>query len=448
MQINLADALGVRKQPCTAMVGAGGKTSAMFRLARSFHEPVFLSTSAHLALDQLGLADRSYTIHSPEDFPAFTGSIPAGLSLFCGPEITEKARVSGLEARTLEHLRQLASYYGVPLLVEADGSRRLPLKAPAAHEPPVPTFANAVIVCAGLSGLGKVLDEENVFRAELFGQLAGLNPGETVTPQALAKVLLHPQGGLKNIPPGALRSVILNQAHSPVLQAEAAQLARLLLKAYSNVSTTELKGPGPDDAMVVHSLYRPTAGIVLAAGGSTRLGQPKQLLDWHGETLVRRAAQTALDGGLDPVVVVTGAHSAAVASALDGLPVTIAVCEVWESGQSASLKTGLYTALRLRPDLGSALFLLSDQPFVGADLVRAVTDLFALNLTPAAVPRVDGRRANPVLFARELFPALLALEGDIGGRQILTGQTVATLDWPDPRILLDIDTQEDYRNLR
>jgi molybdenum cofactor cytidylyltransferase len=336
----------------------------------------------------------------------------------------------------------------VPLLIEADGSRRLALKAPGAHEPPIPPFADAVIVCAGLSALGTPLSNDSVFRADIFSQLSGMPIGAAITAQALANVLLHAQGGLKNVPPGAQRSVILNQADTPALRAEAARLAQLLVRLYANILITELNGPGPDDHLRLHSLYRPTAGIVLAAGGSRRLGQPKQLLDWRGEPLVRRAARAALDGGLDPVVVVTGAHADQVTAALAGLPVSAAFCANWESGQSASLKTGLNAAIGLRPDLGSALFLLSDQPFVGPELVSAVTDLYAHNLTPAAVPRVDGRRANPVLFARELFPALLSLEGDIGGRQVLAGQTVATLDWPDPRILQDIDTLEDYQKYK
>jgi molybdenum cofactor cytidylyltransferase len=448
VQINLVDAFDIRNKACTALVGAGGKTSALFRLGRAFDEPVFLANSAHLSMDQLKLAARVYTIHSPQDFPDFSGGISSGLSLFCGPELAGKARVSGLDPVSLAHLHQLAGYHAVPLLIEADGSRRLPLKAPAEHEPPIPAFADAVIVCAGLQGLGQLLSDESVFRAERFGALAGLQMGEPVSVEALANVLLNPLGGLKNIPPGALRGVLLNQAVSPSLRHQAAELARALLFGYANILTTELNGPGPVNDPVIHTLHRPAAGIILAAGASSRLGQPKQLLDWHGEPLVRRAARTALEGGLSPVVVVTGAHAVEVEAALDGLPICIARCDDWASGQSASLKAGLRAALRLRPTLGSAMFLLADQPFVGPDLVRAVTDLHARNAAPAAAPRVSERRANPVLFDRQLFPALLDLQGDSGGRHILANQPIATLDWPDPSILLDIDTQQDYQNLR
>ena len=448
MKINLVDAFDIRNKTCTALVGAGGKTSALFRLGRAWAEPVFLANSAHLSLDQLKLAGRVYTIHTPQDFPDFSGGIPPGLSLFCGPELAGKARVSGLDPASLAQLHQLAGYHAVPLLIEADGSRRLPLKAPAEHEPPIPAFADAVIVCAGLQGLEQPLYEENVFRAERFSGLAGLQMGEPVTLEALAKVLLHPMGGLKNIPPGALRGALLNQAISPGLRHQAVELARALLCGYANILTTELNGPGPDNDLFIHTLHRPAAGVILAAGASSRLGWPKQLLDWHGETLVHRAARIALEGGLDPVVVVTGAHAVEVEVALGGMPVCIARCVDWASGQSASLKAGLRAALRQRPNLGSVLFLLADQPFVGPDLVRAVTELHARTAAPAAAPRVSERRANPVLFDRQLFPALLALQGDSGGRQILADQPIATLDWPDPRILLDIDTQQDYQNLR
>jgi molybdenum cofactor cytidylyltransferase len=194
-------------------------------------------------------------------------------------------------------------------------------------------------------------------------------------------------------------------------------------------------------------VYRPVAGIVLAAGASSRLGRPKQLLDWRGEPLVVRAARAALEGGLDPVVVVTGAEAGAVEAALAGLPVTPARCADWASGQSDSLKAGLRRVLELRPDLDGAVFLLCDQPFAGAEVVRAVTDARARTLAPACAPWVAGRRANPVLFGRESFPRLLALSGDAGGRAALDGVRLELVDWADARLGEDIDTVEDYTRL-
>ena len=100
----------------------------------------------------------------------------------------------------------------LPLLVEADGSRRLPLKAPAPHEPVIPEWVNTVVVVAGLSGLGKLLDPAWVHRPEIFAHLSGLELNAPVTSDGLINVLTHPQGGLKDIPYGARRVALLNQA--------------------------------------------------------------------------------------------------------------------------------------------------------------------------------------------------------------------------------------------
>jgi molybdenum cofactor cytidylyltransferase len=431
----------------TALVGAGGKTSALFRLARAYREPVFLANSAHLGLDQVRLAERSYRISSEADFPDFSGGVPAGCSLFHGPEVPGRGRVSGLDENSLEHLHQLAGYFAVPFLIEADGSRGLPLKAPASHEPPIPAFADAVVVCAGLNGLGLPLDENSVFRSEIFAALSGLDIGQPVSVEALAKVLRSPLGGLKNIPSGARRLVLLNQADTPALQTQAARLAELLLPEVSRVVCAALHGPGPGTEPEVRAVFSAIAGIVLAAGGSSRLGHPKQLLEWQGETLVRRAARVALDGGFAPVLVVVGAEAERVSAALEGLDVRVAFCSGWAAGQSASVKRGLEAALGLRPDLGGAAFLLCDQPFIEAGMLRQLRQLHAQTLAPAAAPRVDNRRANPVLFDRRLFEELAKLEGDSGGRQVLAGHEMAFLDWPDGRILEDIDTFEDYGRL-
>lgn len=444
--ISILDA--VKNAVCLALVGAGGKTSAMFRLARAYSEPVFVAASAHLSVEQTYLAERCYVIERVEDLPVFEGGIPAGISLFCGSEIPEKHRVRGLDPISLERLRDLSGYHAVPLLIEADGSRGLPLKAPAEHEPPIPPFVQTVVVCSGMSGLGQPLDEAHVFRPEIFAAIGGMETGQAVDETALARVLRSPEGGLKNVPATTRRMALLNQADTPELVERAARLARMLLPVYSGVIVASLHGPGPDGDAEIHRVYRPTAGIVLAAGGSSRLGRSKQMLGWHGEPLARRAARAAVEGGLDPVIVVTGAFAEEVESALGDMRVVIARCEEWQNGQSESLRTGLRRAMELRPDLDGAAFLLCDQPFVGADVVRAVAELRARTLSAACAPRVGGRRCNPVLFGRELFAQLMELSGDSGGRQVLQGVSVSFVDWPDARLGEDIDTAADYERMR
>ena len=440
-----------------AFVGAGGKTTAMFQLARELPPPVIVSATTHLGAWQIPLADKHIIATTPAPLEAIEHSL-SGVILVTGK--IKDDRTKPLDDKVMLWLREFCGYHSLPLLVEADGSRQKALKAPGAHEPPIPAFAELVVVVAGLSGLGKPLDEENVHRPEIFGRLSGLQPGELVTPAALARVLTHREGGLKNIPENARRVVILNQADTPEAQAQADSLVKDLLPSYHSVIIASLKEGQ------IHAVREPIAGIVLAAGGSLRYGQPKQLLDWRGEPFVRAVAQMALEAGLSPVIVVTGGYADKVQSAVRDLPVRIAHNPDWQSGQASSIKAGIQ-ALTPGPHRrsvppppfsteargkwgrpGGGIFLLTDQPQVTPTILHALVEEHAATLAPVVAPMVLDRRANPVLFDRATFPDLLKLEGDVGGRAIFSKHKVTYLPWHDDALLLDVDTPEHYQRLK
>jgi molybdenum cofactor cytidylyltransferase len=440
--MNLAQALRLRQPSYVAIVGAGGKSTALFRLARELHPPVIVSATTHLGVWQIPLADEHIIAKKPGDLQNLS---PRGVTLVTG-EI-EGDRTKGLGADALSWLHEFCVANSLPLVIEADGSRQKSLKAPGEHEPAIPEFAGAVVVVAGLNGLGKALDEETVHRPEIFGRLSGLRPGEPVTPAALVRVLTHPAGGLKNIPPDARRVALLNQADTPELQAQADSLAKSLLPAYASVIIANL------NEGKIHAIREPMAGIVLAAGGSLRFGQPKQLLDWRGEPFVRAVAKTALEAGLSPVVVVTGANAEKVGAAVQGLPVQIAHNEEWHSGQASSIRAAL-TPLSLSgrgaggEGPGAAIFLLADQPQVTPTILHALVEEHAATLAPIIAPMVLDRRANPVLFDHVTFPDLMELEGDLGGRGIFSKHKVNYLPWHNDALLLDVDTPEHYQRLK
>jgi molybdenum cofactor cytidylyltransferase len=340
----------------------------------------------------------------------------------------------------------------ISLLVEADGARRLPLKAPANHEPVVPSWIHSVIVVAGLLGLGKPVTADWVHRLERFAALSGSAAGELVTVEALARLLKHPEGGLKGIPAGARRIALLNQADTEELKAAGQRLAGLLLPDFERVLIASLglavdeagrSKPGPDFEQV-SAVHKPVAGVLLAGGGSQRLGRPKQLLPWRGEPLVRHSARAALEAGLEPLVVVTGASREAVEAALIGLPVILAYNEDWNQGQSTSVRAGVQA---LPATTGAVVFLLSDQPQVPPALIRALIAAHRETLSKIIAPEVAGRRANPVLFDRSTFADLLLLSGDTGGRGIFSRYSPMHIPWYDDSLLLDVDTEEDYLKL-
>lgn len=434
-----------------AFVGAGGKSTALFQLARELRPPAMVSATTHLGVWQIPLVDQHRIVKTKGDIQKIS---PRGVTLVTG-EI-EGDRTKGLGFDEIFWLREACEKYSLPLLIEADGSHQKALKAPGEHEPPIPDFVKTVVVVVGLTSLGKPLREEFVHRPEIFARLSGIQPGETTTPEGLVRVLTHPEGGLKNIPSAARRVALLNQADTPELQAQADSIAKDLLSTYQSVVIASLKAGN------IHAVREPIAGIVLAAGAAVRYGQPKQLLDWRGEPFVRAVTKTALESGLSPVIVVTGAYADQVAAAVQDLPVQITHNREWQSGQASSIKAGIsflpgphrhsVTSSPLsngkwgRP--GGGIFLLADQPQVTPTILDALVEEHAITLASIIAPMVLDQRANPVLFDRDTLPDLMKLEGDVGGRGIFSRYKVTYLPWHDDAMLLDVDTPEHYQRLK
>jgi molybdenum cofactor cytidylyltransferase len=463
--MKLSEALRIETAPRLALVGAGGKTTALFQLAGEIAEAhtgsssssVLVTCSTHLGLDQAQFAVHHVVLHEAGEIEAIAESLPSGVILFTGVESGDR-RWLGLEPPALAQLSDLAEKFKLPLLIEADGSRMKPLKAPAAHEPVIPPFVDTVVVVAGLSALGQPLAGEWVHRPEIFASLAGISADAQISPEAAARVLTHPQGGLKNIPPDARRLVLLNQADTSALQAIAGSMARDLLTAYQGVIIGALNPPvfsiSPQafpstlpfmpHPSPVYAVHERIAGLILAAGEARRFGQPKPLLNWRGQPFIKHVIAAAQGAGLSPVIVVSGAYSDQISQACAGMTVELVHNPDWGEGQSASLRAGLRA---LNTEAGAAVFLLADQPQVSAGLIAGLIEAHAAGLPPVVAPLVDGQRANPTLFDRRTFPDLMALQGDVGGRALFSKYEITWVPWYDPSLLLDVDTMEDYQKL-
>lgn len=438
--IELRAALRLREAPRVAFVGSGGKTKTMFHLARELPGPVLVTATTHLGLNQAKLADQHHILNRGDDaLKAFGSEMRQNVVLLTGPQVADK-RLSGLDEDLLDSLFKICEAEGWGLLIEADGSRQKPLKAPADHEPVIPDFIDTAVVVAGMEGVGKPLTEKWVHRPDRFQKLTGIAVGEPITLEGVVRVLIHPEGGLKSIPFHARAIAQLNQADDDERRSICLRLAKEIVPPYHAAITTSMANNGDR----VLAVYEKVAGVILAAGEAIRFGQPKQILEWKGTPIVRTVADTAIKAGLDPVIVVTGAYGAEVNAALDGLSVEIVHNEAWRTGQSSSLRIGIDQI----PDLcGAVVFLLADQPRVTVELVRAVVDAHTLGLAPIVAPLVDGERANPVLFDRRLFVELLEISGDVGGRALFSQYPIEYITWHDRSVLMDIDTRADYDQL-
>ncbi len=455
-------ALRLKESPQIALVGSGGKTTWMFKLARALHakyDTLILTTTTHLASWQLQFADHHRVVSGHADLPGDIEALPPGLVLFTGPDI-QGERVSGLNAELVGALQEKACKAKFPVLIEADGSRQRPLKAPAEYEPVIPDAIDGVIVLAGLRGLDRQLDDQYVHRPDKFSELSGIAIGDRVTVNGVARVLVDPNGGLKGIPRKSRRVALLTQADGTRKKSQAGSLAEKLLGPYDAVFIGELSrgadiSSESDAAKNVEveiqsaqlvAVHERMAGVILAAGGSTRFkGQYKQLLDWDGVPVVRHVAQNAIRAGLSPTVVVTGAGASAVKGALNGLSVEVVQNSNWEAGQSTSLRAALQT---IPDDVGAVMFLLVDQPQISVTLIRTLMEAHRKTLAPVVAPLIDGDRGNPVIFDRRTFSDFNELKGDVGGRAIYSRFRVNWIPWHDSRMRMDIDTESDYLQLK
>jgi CTP:molybdopterin cytidylyltransferase MocA len=184
------------------------------------------------------------------------------------------------------------------------------------------------------------------------------------------------------------------------------------------------------------------AGVLLAAGNGSRLGQPKALVELAGSTLAERGVALLGDGGADPVIVVTGAVPVEI-------PGVVAVHNPdWETGMGSSLATGLLALSN--GDAEAAVIALADQPLVGAESVRRLIAAFRSGAA-VAVAAYQGKPRNPVLIAREHWPAVLeAAAGDTGARPFLRAhpELVALIECGDTGRPDDVDTPEDLARVR
>lgn len=187
---------------------------------------------------------------------------------------------------------------------------------------------------------------------------------------------------------------------------------------------------------------------ILAAGASTRMGTPKQLLELDGKPLLVRAVEAALASPSWPVVVVLGAHAERIRPLLARLPVLVTENPAWAEGMAASIRAGITTLQQFSRGLDAALIALCDQPAFSADTIAQLVAAQRATGRSIVAARYAGRHGAPAMFLREHFPTLSALTGEEGARALLNSQVdrVASVDLP--ALALDLDTPADLAAAR
>ena len=214
--------MGIARGDIVAFVGAGGKSSAILQAADELGEagvPVLVAPTTKMFVNE---ADRIGPVVTSEDGDELRSKVTEALAgqeaVVAGSGILSKKRVGGVDPSWVP---QLAPKNGVTL-VEADGSRRRPLKGTAVHEPLLPHGATLVVVVGGIRALGEPLSEERVHRPEVFSELTGIGPGHTIDAGAFSRSLL---AGLRNTPENARQAALLTDVEPGRLMSEASVVA-------------------------------------------------------------------------------------------------------------------------------------------------------------------------------------------------------------------------------
>ena len=187
--------------------------------------------------------------------------------------------------------------------------------------------------------------------------------------------------------------------------------------------------------------------ILLAAGGSTRMGRPKQLLSIAGKTLVRRTAETALDAGCDPVAIVLGSSADLVAQELRGLNVHTTINPQWSLGIGSSIRTGAQTLLNLGLPLRAIALMLCDQPLISAASLQRLFQSHFHSGKEVAVSSYHQTIGPPIVLAPALLPDLLSLPDAQGAKALWMSRPEIVSEVPCPQAATDLDTPEDFEAL-
>lgn len=446
--MNLTSALRLGPSEVVALVGGGGKTSAMFRLAAEIVAAggrVITTTTTRIFEAQITLAPAHFVSGEATPGELSEALDRIGHILITGAVDAGAGKAMGIPPALVT---QLQTMLGQPIIViEADGSRMRPFKAPAEHEPVIPPETALVVPVVGVDILGRTLSDEYVHRAARVADLAGVALGTPVTPEIVARVLSHSDGGLKNVPPAARAVALVNKVESAADLAGARRMASLLMQSgrFGAVVLGKVRRDPP-----VTEVWGRVAVVVLAAGQSRRMGQLKPVMPWGQDgTIIGEVVRRLQAAEVSEVIVVTGRDREQVAACVtearrpDGPPVRTVFNPKFDQAEMArSLQVGLDL---LPADCLAALVALGDQPQLSAEVVAALIQRWRETQAPIVAPFYQGQRGNPVLLDRVTWPMVRALSDDANPRQIFQAAgPLERVDLDDDTILHDLDTPEQY----
>jgi len=426
------------------IVGAGGKTSTMFRLAQELSSKgkrVLVTTTTAIYYPEKWLFD-NIIVSEKEDMDLFKSSSDSCITVF-GRVLSSEGKLLGINPKFLDaiFLKDIFDY----IIVEGDGSKGRSVKAPAEHEPVIPSNTTKLVGLIGMDCIGKYVCAENVHRAERLCSILGCREGDLIDTKMIEKLILHKQGLFKAAPKQTEKYLILNKADGENERQLAYDIVQKILDTefvLSGIIISSMKNSNFQNA--VKEVESMISGIILAAGLSRRMGMDKLLLSVAGIPIIQRVLAAASKSRLDEIILVCANDEVAEIGSIYGITVVRNTSQIL--GQSHSIKLGVQNS-SMHAD--GFMFFVGDQPFMTEDIINRLINAFQGSNCIATVPLYNNKRGNPVIFSSKLRNKLLSLNGDVGGRTLLAelDDKIVTVSFDYEAPGLDVDTQEDYKTV-
>jgi molybdenum cofactor cytidylyltransferase len=442
---SLVTALGIQPSDLVALVGGGGKSSLMFSLADEW-EGVVVTTTTRIFTEQMKNASAVCVLENDS-------TLGASDNICLSEALKNKRRC--LVIGTLKGKKAHGVSTEVPMeildredvtlvVVEADGSRMKPCKAPTEHEPVMPIGTSLVVPVVGIDAVGYRIGRV-CHRPERVSDVTGLKESEILTASATATLLTHARGGLKDVPQDSRVVPFINKVETKERIISARTIAKEALHE-DRISRVVLGAVKSQNKVL--EVHRRVTAIVLAAGESVRMGHVKQLLPWGESTVLGTTIGNLKRSGVHDILLVTGYDAAEVERIGNEQDVSTIYNPDYSDGEMLS---SLKVAIRSLPDNREAiLVVLADQPMVDSETTDQILIAFWQERGELIAPKYKDKRGNPVLIGRRFFPELLSLPHGGAPRDLLSQKADALHLIPvnTPSVLHDLDSPEDYERWR
>ncbi len=449
-QLKLKALLGSKEPVVISVFGGGGKTAILSRLASeiaSGGKRVLITTTTK---SYLPAAVPLFLTDDPQYFRALKNHYRNNHLAFLGKRVLKNGKVEGIGPHVVEHISQ---HLQVSILVEADGSRGLPIKGYASYEPVVPPCSDFLAAIIGADAIGSCISEDTVHRPHEFSTAIETGQGSIITEKTVASAFVYMLFTGKLQAPRAEPICVLNKADLLKDAGETAlKIAGFLCEAKSKPGQLVLTAANKDNPVQVilmateNRIHPEVSCVVLAAGESSRMGQDKLLMPYGNQTILEHTLAQIATSGIEDIVVVVKPESPW-KQKINPDKFKIVESPGHFKGMAESLKTGLKA---VNGKSQGVIFALADQPHVPPLIYRQLKERYCEKLKLITCPVYQGRKGNPTLFDRRTWPALMALSGDLGGRELLKRagkDDIGLLETDSQAVITDIDTPEHYRDI-